>query len=289
MAVPLPAPGRAERLGEDAVDQPVALAAAAHRHRAQPQVGTGEAADELAGVGGKAEAREDLVADHRGRGGGAREHGGPRQVGEQPADLEILRAEVVPPFADAMGLVHRHQRTREIPQQGAEAGKAEPLRRDVDEAKGARGERPHARAQLVRAERRGEVGGLDPSRGEGGDLVVHERHQRGNDEAGPRQQGGGQLIGEALAAPGGRDEEQAALGEQDLDGLALAGTEARVAKPGETGGQVERGGRAAPCTGTGLGHRARHQAISRTACSIRQGSVRGSSPTSRSRWGRRPC
>src|SRR5207244_11903024 len=49
----------------------------------------------------------------------------------------------------------------------------------------------------------------------------------------------GGLVDEALAAARGRDEKKTALGEQDLDGLALAGAEGDVAQPGESRVEVE--------------------------------------------------
>ena len=72
--------------------------------------------------GGQAEPREDLVADDRGRGGRAGEHARGREVGDQRADPEILRAEVVAPLADAVGLVHRDQRDADLVEHGPEAG-----------------------------------------------------------------------------------------------------------------------------------------------------------------------
>ena len=48
----------------------------------------------------------------------------------------------------------------------------------------------------------------------------------------PRKQHRRKLVAEALAAAGGRDEEQAARGQQRLHGFALAGAERRVARGG---------------------------------------------------------
>ena len=97
------------------------------------EVGPREAVDVLRRVRGQAEAGQDLVA-HDGRGGGgAGEHARGGQLGEQAADLQVLRPEVVAPFADAVRLVDGHQRDGHVAQQAAEALEDEPLRGDVDQ------------------------------------------------------------------------------------------------------------------------------------------------------------
>src|SRR2546428_46770 len=102
--------------------------------------------------------RQNLVApDRRGR-GRACDHPGAWQVAEHGADLQILRAEVVTPLADAVGLVDRDQRAVELADEPAETREDEPLGRDVNERELAPRDPRHAPAHLRRLERGGEVG-----------------------------------------------------------------------------------------------------------------------------------
>ncbi len=134
----------AEGLGQRRVHQALALSPAVHLDRAEGEVRAGEAAHHLGCVGGQAEPRQDLVADDRGRGGRAGEHARGREIGDQSADLEVLRAEVVAPLADAVGLVHRDERDVDLVEHGPEAGERQPLGRDVHQPERAGGQPRHA-------------------------------------------------------------------------------------------------------------------------------------------------
>ena len=129
-----------------------------------------------------------------------------------------------------MGLVDGDQRAGEAAQERAEARVGEPLGGDVGEGQAAGPELAEAAPHLGGIEGRGEVGGRDAARLESPDLVLHERDERRDDERGSAEQGRGELIDEALAAAGRSDEQEAPDGEQPLDRLSLAGTEARVAE-----------------------------------------------------------
>ncbi len=111
------------------------------------------------------------------------------------------------------------------PQQRAEGRRRESLGRDVDQLALAVRDAAHPAADLGRVERAREIRRRDPARVERGDLVVHQRDQRRDDERGAGQQAGGELVDEALAAAGGRDQQQPPGFEQRLDGLALSGPE----------------------------------------------------------------
>ena len=205
-----------------------------------------------------------------------------RQVSEQAADLEILRPEVVSPLADAVRFVDGHERTAQIGEEAAEAGEAQPLRGDVDQLVVAPGHQAHAPAHLAAVHGGGEIRRGHAAGAERLHLIVHQRDQGRDDEGRAVEQRGGKLIDEALAAAGGGHEEESAGGEQRVDGLALAGTKGGVAQPGEPRVEIEtRRGRR-------LGRAARDHLTSRTASATRRGCDRGSWPTSRSRWDRRP-
>ena len=145
---------------------------------AQREVGPGEAAEHLRRVGAEAEADEDLVADDRGGGRGAGEDARRAQLGEERADLQVVGPEVVAPLADAVGLVHGHERRRELRDERAEAGVGEPLGGDVGQLEGAGAQPREPLAHLVGGERRGEEGRGHAAGLERLDLVVHQRHER---------------------------------------------------------------------------------------------------------------
>ena len=126
--------------------------------RAQREVRAREAAEHLRRVGAEAEADQDLVADDRGGGRGAGEDARRAQLGEERADLQVVGPEVVAPLADAVRLVHGHERRRELRDERAEAGIGEPLGRDVGQLEGAGAQPREPLAHLVGGERRGEEG-----------------------------------------------------------------------------------------------------------------------------------
>ena len=127
------------------------------------------------------------------------------QHAAEVAQPSVIGAEVVPPLADAVGLVDRQQPQFHGPHRFQEAAAAEPFGHDVDQAELAR---RHAVQPLVllghrqRAvdERGGDAAGLQLI-----DLVLHQRDQRRDDERQPVQRQRRQLVAEALAAAGGHD------------------------------------------------------------------------------------
>ena len=231
--------GRPERLFELHVHLLRALALGGHVPRAQRQVRAGEALQQLRRVGAEAEPDQDLVAHDRRSGRGAGQHEAWTELGDEAADRQVVGAEVVAPLADAVGLVDRDERRPELEHQGPEARVGEPLRRDVGELEGAGPKPREPLAHLLRGERRGEEGGRDAARRERLHLVVHQRHERRDHQAGAGQQAGRELVGEALAAAGGGHLQQPALFEQRFDRLALPRPEALVAQPRQPGVEIQ--------------------------------------------------
>ena len=184
---PLSSARPAERFHEERIDLRQAPARVVDFGRTQSEVRAREATNVLRRVRGQAEPAEDLVADDGGRGRGAGQHARGRHLGQQPPDLEVLRAEVVPPFADAVRLVDRDQRDLDVVHEPAEAGVAQPLRGDVYERVGPPPHRRHAPADLVAVQGRGQERGAHSAGGEGLNLVVHQGHERRDDERRPRQ------------------------------------------------------------------------------------------------------
>ncbi len=237
------APGarRRQRLGQRRVHQAGALAGAAGLAGAQGEVRPGEAVHDLGRVGRQAEARHDLVTHHRRRGRRAGQHARRAQVGEERADLEVLRAEVVAPLADAVRLVDRDQRAGERGERLPEPGRDQPLGRHVDEPDRAARDLPEPAAQLARLERGGQEGGGHAARRQRLHLIVHERDERRDDERRAGEEAGGELVRQALPAAGGGDQQEAPALQERLDRLALARAERRVAQPAEA--RVELGWR----------------------------------------------
>ena len=239
MAVPCPAPRGGQGLGQGRVDPGLPVTFPACLIDAKGEVGPREAAHVLGRVGGQAEPLEDLVAHHgRGRGGAGQE-ASLGQQGQELADLHVLGAEVVAPLADAVGLVDGHERALETSHELTEAIEGEPLRGHVGELVAAPGQGSHAPADLVAVESAGQVGGGHAPGLEGGHLVVHQGDEGGDDQGRARKEGGGELVGEALAAAGGRHEQHAPHVEQGLHGLPLAGPEGGESEALQSGVEID--------------------------------------------------
>ena len=122
-----------------------------------------------------------------GGGGGGQHRDAVGQVGEQGADPAVVGPEVVAPVGDAVRLVDDQQPAgRREPGQHlvAEAGVVEPLRADQQHVDLAGPDRVLDRLPLL------DVGGVDRDRADagplgGGDLVAHQREQRGDDHGRP--------------------------------------------------------------------------------------------------------
>jgi len=76
---------------------------------------------------------------------------------------------------------------------------------------------------LLRVHQRDAV--RQPARVQGLDLVLHERHERRDDDRQVVAQQRRQLVAERLARAGGHDDEHVASGQSGLAGLTLAGPE----------------------------------------------------------------
>ena len=90
-----------------------------------------EAGDEAFGVR-DVQLIEDVFSDALGCG---RSEGDTGNVGEFPADgveLPVVRAKVVPPFGDAVRLVHRDEADGQCVEENAETGERQTLRRDIE-------------------------------------------------------------------------------------------------------------------------------------------------------------
>ena len=171
--------------------------------------------------------RDNVVADPR---RGRRREGvqaGLRKPLREHGHLPIFGPKVVPPMADAMGLVDREPPHVDSPRRAAKTNRspAAPERRNK-QAKLPLGEarfRPRAvrRANMsaVQASRR------IAARSQAIDLIFHQRNQRGDDDVGRIVQQRRHLIAQRLAAAGRHHHQRIASGQRRGDCLGLQGAQ----------------------------------------------------------------
>jgi hypothetical protein len=168
-----------------------------------------------------------------------------RQTAEHLLDPPVVGAEVVAPVADAMGLVDHEEpdRADERWQDVApEPRVVQPLRGDEQDVGPTVPDPGLDPLPLVSV---GAVDGLGVHAETGGglDLVPHQRQQGGDQHRGTgtpvAQQSGGDEVHRALAPAGPLDDEgPAALGDQRVDRLPLAGAEGGVGTGREAAEQL---------------------------------------------------
>ncbi len=227
-------------------------------------VGAVEPGDEDRCVG-EPEPGAHVVAGLGVGGGGAGEDGHAREEPAELPELDVLRAEVVAPLAHAVGLVDGEEgdagtvRSRggllRVGPGGIRVGQAvqaleEPLGHerlggDVQQVEAPAVQVAQDGARLVRLQRRVVGGGAYAGRAQGVDLVLHQRDERRDDDAGAGSHERGELVAEGLAAAGGHEHEGVASRDDVLDDILLMRTELGeaedVAQQGASGGR--RGGR----------------------------------------------
>ena len=191
------------------------------RH-AVADVGAVEAAEEGARIV-QAEPRCDLAPGRRIGGRGQRDPGHLGPALAQDGELQILRAEVVAPLRDAVRLVDREQRERELVEPGEETVAEEPLGRDVEQVDRA-GRGPRADPALLLGREAGvQELGADAELAQRRHLVLHQGDQRADDDRGAGAQQGRDLVAQRLAAARGHhDEGVAAVHDAAHDLLLLA-------------------------------------------------------------------
>src|SRR5690606_32298278 len=193
-----------------------------------------------------------------GGGGGGQHRDAGGQFAQQGADAPVVGAEVVAPVGDAVGLVDDDQ-SGSGGQAGqdavAELGVVEAFGADQQHVDGALGDRGVGALPLLGV---GAVDGVSADSGAfgGGDLVAHQRQQRGDDDGGPGSRGaaqrGGHEVDRGLAPSGALHHEDAPVpGGEGVDGPPLVLAQAGVGS-GE-GAQV--GLRGVTQGGVGLGER----------------------------------
>ena len=179
----------------------------------------------------EAELREDVVLDLRRRGRGQREHRRLAERAHRFAEAEVRRAEVVTPLRDAVRLVDHEQRDADLRQVIAEPRFAEPLGRDVRDARAILREPRQRRLLVARRQRRVEPQHFDVELGELVVLILHQRDQRRHHERHAIELERGQLVAQRLARTGRHDRERVDAGEHVANRERLAGPELVEVEP----------------------------------------------------------
>lgn len=196
-------------------------------HDAVLDVGPVEAGHEVPGVG-HAQALGDLLVRGVGRRGRQRDAGHAGPALPQHGQRQIVRAEVVAPLGDAVRLVDGEDGDLTAGQEGERRVEAQPLGGQVQHVELTGDELGLHRAALVEVLRGVHEARADAERPQGVDLVLHERDQRGDHDAGPRPDQGGDLVAEGLATAGGHEHDRVAALDDMLDHGALLAAERLV-------------------------------------------------------------
>ncbi len=156
-----------------------------------------------------------------------------RDAGEalgEDAQLAVLGAEVVAPLRDAVRLVDGEEGDVDLGEKRQHALLHEALGRDVEEVERAGLQLPLDGLLLGEGQRRVEEGRLDARGFERVDLILHERDQRRDDDAGAAPHEGGDLVAERLAAARRHEDQRVAAGEHRLHDGRLVQPEGVVAE-----------------------------------------------------------
>ncbi len=181
-----------------------------------------ESLEEEPRLGAVEEPPDDLLPRLRVR---RRGEGGERHP-ERPAQLpdpEVVGPEIVPPLADAMGLVHGDRGDLRPPQHARR--RTEPLRREIEDLQAPRLQPLEDGARLLLAVAAGQRARRHARLPERPHLVAHQRDERRDHERHPLAHQRRQLVAERLAAARRHDREHRLAGGHRLDDLPLAGAE----------------------------------------------------------------
>ena len=173
-------------------------------HDGEVQVLPPETGDDDSGVA-QLEGAQDVLA-HGVRGRSGEGNGlGVAQLRAGAAQAQVVRAEVMPPLAQAVRLINGQQGDGHAAQQAHEALLRKAFRSNINNLQTSGAQIPHHLSVFVRAQ-----GGVDRGSGDvallqGIHLVLHQRDEGRNDnrEAGAAQ--GRELVAEGFAAARGHD------------------------------------------------------------------------------------
>ena len=196
-----------------------------HAHNGKRKVGAVERGDYLQGVL-QAKGLGDVFADPRGCRRRQRDHS--RALVEpldERADFAVVAAEVVAPFADAMGLIDGNEGDREVLDGRQESRVRQALRRNVQDLELAAFDAASNPFLSLRLKRVVEESGMQAQLNELPHLVAHERDQGRDHDGGAAERDGGDLVDQRFARSGGHDGQHVPFSHDGLDGPFLLRTE----------------------------------------------------------------
>ena len=217
--------------GQEFAENLVLFPGRARRTDGKPKIGPGETGDERFRLP-QAKQFDDVAPDGcRGRG---RQSDG-RRTSHRAAKLpepSVVGPKIVPPFADAMGFVHRQQPHSDATHRLDKTGAAKPLGHDVNQPVIARRHLFEPLGLLVGRKRAVDERRWQAERRELIDLIFHQRNQRGNDQSDPRLDDGRQLVAKAFASAGRHDAKTVVAGQDRFNHLALSRPKGRQTERG---------------------------------------------------------
>ncbi len=153
--------------------------------------------------------RPDLVRRRCGERG---QHRAAGERGDGGRDVEVRRAEVVPPVRDAVCLIDDDHADVDLREKFAETGAVQPLRRNIEQLRLAGPHLPENRLHVLPLHPAVDRSGADAVLPERVHLILHERNQGRDDDGDAVHQHRGNLITERLSRSGRHDAEDVAPG-----------------------------------------------------------------------------
>ena len=212
------------------IRDPVRFLARVEFEHVEIQVRAVEARDEHERVA-QAQQLHDVAAHAFGRGGGERRHGGAvGQRGDEFADAQIRRAEVLAPLRNTVRFVHRDQRDVSARREIAEAWRLQTFGGHVEQLHLAGiGGVEHVLLFVHGLRGVDECGG-DANLVRAVHLVTHQRDEWGDDDRDAVEQQRGNLVAHGFARARGHDTQHIAVGGDRLDEFGLTGAERCIAE-----------------------------------------------------------
>ena len=163
----------------------------------------------------------NVVPHARRSGRRQRQHRDAAEPTLQAREVSVRAPKVVPPFADAVGLVDGDQPEVHRLEQPADR-RIESLGRGIEELVLASAQRRRATVPLLRRQRRIQERRADAHLVHRIDLVLHQRDEWRNHEREPAEDPRGNLVGKRLAGAGRHDTDAISARQQRIDDLLLA-------------------------------------------------------------------
>ncbi len=184
-----------------------------------------------------AEQTDDVILHARRGSGGEGERDRGLKIAAGFGEAQVVGAEVVAPLGEAVHFVDAEEAQWHTGEGVAERFAADSFGRGEDDLVLAVGQRAETARLFGGVKRRVDEGGGDVATGEAVNLILHQGHERREDERDAGRKQGGELIDERFAGAGGHDHQRIAASEDVVDGGFLAGAEGREVEVVMEGGE----------------------------------------------------